>query len=115
MISSVIPGGIPLLLPNAALRVQVSLSKIVSQGVNDYQFAESERDRQRGLAVQLAVRQQECRDVGSVGHDEPADRHQAEVFVEPHASGFSHVRLGGLQSLLESLLAEAENQVILPG
>ena len=35
MISSVI-GGLPRLLPNAALRVQVSLSKIVSQGVNDY-------------------------------------------------------------------------------
>ena len=30
------PGGMPLLLPNAAFRVQVSLSKIVSQGVNDY-------------------------------------------------------------------------------
>ena len=36
MISSVIPGGIPLLLPNAALRVQVSLSKIAPQGVNGY-------------------------------------------------------------------------------
>jgi hypothetical protein len=32
----VIPGGIPLLLPNVALHVQVSLSKLVSQGVNDY-------------------------------------------------------------------------------
>jgi hypothetical protein len=32
----VIPGGIPLLLPNAALRVQVSLSKSASQGVNAY-------------------------------------------------------------------------------
>jgi hypothetical protein len=37
MISSVIPGGIPLLLPNAALRAQISLSTTVFQGVNGYQ------------------------------------------------------------------------------
>ena len=33
MMAGVIPGGIPLLLPNPALRVQVSLSKIVSEEV----------------------------------------------------------------------------------
>ena len=34
--SSVSPGGMPLLLPNAALYVQVSSSKIVSRGLSDY-------------------------------------------------------------------------------
>jgi hypothetical protein len=32
----VIPGDMPLLLPNVAVCVQVSLSKIVPQGVNGY-------------------------------------------------------------------------------
>jgi len=36
MISSVIPGNMPLLSHNVALRVQVSLSKIAPQGVNGY-------------------------------------------------------------------------------
>jgi DGQHR domain-containing protein len=50
MISSVIPGGIPLLLPNAALRVQISLSKIVSLRVND-----CSPDKQRALEENIRV------------------------------------------------------------
>ena len=37
MISSVIPGGMPLLLPNAALRVQISLLKKCRRAVNSYE------------------------------------------------------------------------------
>jgi hypothetical protein len=36
MISSVIPGGMPMLLPNTALRVQISLPKKRLRAVNDY-------------------------------------------------------------------------------
>jgi integrase len=58
MISSVIPGGIPLLLPNAALRVQISLSKIVSLRVNDCPSAKVIRQNRAKAGLRMFEREE---------------------------------------------------------
>jgi hypothetical protein len=75
------------------------------------QLAEGEGRCQLGFAVQLAIGQQERRNVGSVRDDEPASRDESQVFVQPDAGRISHIRLGGLEGLFELSSAESKNEV----